>query len=448
MKILIASTPATGHINPMFSIGQMLVAAGHDVVGLSANVMRGRIEAAGATFHAFPPAADLDLRDVDALLPERKHIPLGPEQSRFTVEKLFLDPLTAQYEGVLEVLRDFPADVILADDAFYGAFPMLLGPRSARPPIILCGTMILHVPRDDGGPNFAGLLPATSDAERKEYAALLAGREAVLYAPVREYLNRRLAALGVGPISGVVNEAIVGLPEAYLQMTVPSFEYNRRHVPASVRFIGTMPIIPNQVPLPAWAHEIDGSRKVVLVTQGTVSNHDFNRLVAPTLAALADEPDLLVIATCGGRPVEAVSGPIPANARLASYLPFEWMLPRVSAFVTNGGYGSVNQALSFGIPLVTAGLSEDKPDVNVRVAWSGVGIDLKTNEPTPPALRQAVRAVLDEPHYRARAAAMAREFASIDTRGEILRTVEDVTRVRGDTAGSAADAMRARASRA
>jgi UDP:flavonoid glycosyltransferase YjiC (YdhE family) len=101
-------------------------------------------------------------------------------------------------------------------------------------------------------------------------------------------------------------------------------------------------------------------------------------------------------------------------------LPFEWVLPKTDVFVTNGGYGSVNQALSFGIPLVAAGLTEDKADVNARVAWSGVGINLATNEPTPQALRQAVRAVLDKPNYRSRAARMADEFSGIDTRSEVL----------------------------
>jgi UDP:flavonoid glycosyltransferase YjiC (YdhE family) len=33
-----------------------------------------------------------------------------------------------------------------------------------------------------------------------------------------------------------------------------------------------------------------------------------------------------------------------------SYLPFEWLLPKVDVCVTNGGYGGVNRALSFGIP--------------------------------------------------------------------------------------------------
>ena len=121
--------------------------------------------------------------------------------------------------------------------------------------------------------------------------------------------------------------------------------------------------------------------------------------------------------------MDAISGSIPANARLASYLPFEWLLPKVDVLVTNGGYGSVNQSISAGIPLVTAGLTEDKADVNARVAWSGVGINLETNEPTPGALRDAVRTVLDTPHYRMRARKMAEAFGAIDTRSEILRIV-------------------------
>jgi MGT family glycosyltransferase len=427
MKIIIASTPAVGHINPMFAIGRMLVAKGHHVVGLSANAMRERIEASGATFHALPKAADLDFQDVDAVFPELKNIPPGPEMSRFYMERGFIDPLPAQYEGLKQVLRDFPADLILGDDFFYGALPMLVGPRSERPPVILCGTMFLHYPRDDGAPNFAGLLPASTDAQRQEYAAIFEEHEEGLYKPVRRYLNECLTGLGVRPLSVDAHQAVVELADAYLQLTTPSFEFPRRNLPAPVHFVGTLPIIPNQAPLPAWARDLDGTRKVVLVTQGTVSNHDLGKLVAPTLAALANEPDLLVVATAGGRPIDAIPGPIPANARLASYLPFEWLLPKVDAFVTNGGYGTVNQALSFGIPIVSAGLTEDKADVNARVAWSGVGINLATTEPAPQALREAVRVVLDKPSFRSRASLMAQEFASIDTRREILRIVEQVS---------------------
>jgi UDP:flavonoid glycosyltransferase YjiC (YdhE family) len=427
MRILLASTPLIGHLNPLLAIGRILIQEGHEVVGLSASVLRERIQGIGAGFRVFPAGADLDLRDIAAAFPELETIPPGPEMSRFYLERVFINPIPAQNEGLRQVLRDFPADVIIADNGFLGAFPMLLGPRSERPAIVLCGTSFLPSRRDDGAPHLVGLPPASSEAQRKEYAAIFKEHEKAVFEPIAHYLNNCLARLGVKQLSMNILHARVALPDAYLQLTVPSFEFPRQDLPASVHFVGRLPIIPNQAPLPAWADELDSSRKIVLVTQGTLSNHNFDQLVAPTLAALANEPDLLVVVTGGGRSVEAIPGPIPGNARLASYLPFEWLLPKVDAFVTNGGYGSVNQALSFGIPLVTAGLTEDKADVNARVAWSRVGIDLKTNEPTSLALREAIRAVLDKPNYRLRAAAMAKEFSKIDTQSEIIQILNQVS---------------------
>jgi UDP:flavonoid glycosyltransferase YjiC (YdhE family) len=200
-------------------------------------------------------------------------------------------------------------------------------------------------------------------------------------------------------------------------------------VPAAVKYVGALPIIRGQAPVPPWAGDLDGRRKIVLVTQGTVANHDFGLLVGPTLEALADQPDILVVATAGGRPVDAIPGPIPANARVAPYLPFEWLLPKVDVMVTNGGYGSVNQALSFGIPIVAAGLTEDKADVNARIGWSGAGIDLKSNHPTPDAIRSAVRTVLDTPDCRRDARRLAAEFATFDAREEVLGLLRRVAGV-------------------
>ncbi|MEJ0094587.1 MAG: nucleotide disphospho-sugar-binding domain-containing protein [Methylocella sp.] len=434
MKFLIASTPATGHLNPLLAIGRILIDEGHEVVGISASFLRDRIEGIGAAFRAFPAGADLDLRDIDAAFPERKNIPLGPEEARFTMTRVFIDPVPAQHEGLKQVLRDFPADVIIADNLFLGALPMLLGPRSERPAIVLCGSTLLFARREDGAPHFLGLPPASSEAQRQEYAAIFEKTKADVTDPIREYLNDRLAGLGVRPLSIDLFDALIKLPDAYLQLTVPSFELPQRDVPDTVHFVGAVSIVPNQATVPTWADELDGSRKVVLVTQGTVNNFDFGQLVAPTLAALANEPDVLVIATAGGRPIDSIPGPIPSNVRLASYLPFEWVLPKIDALVTNGGYGSVNQALSFGVPLVTAGLTEDKADVNIRVAWSGVGINLATNDPTPQALREAIRAVLDQPSYRARASAMAKEFGCADTRSEILRILRQVSGIYAEEA--------------
>ena len=60
------------------------------------------------------------------------------------------------------------------------------------------------------------------------------------------------------------------------------------------------------------------------------------------------------------------------------------------------------------------------------MAWSGVGVNLATNEPTPKALCAAVRTVLDRLAYRLRASQMASEFARIDTRSAILSIISQV----------------------
>jgi UDP:flavonoid glycosyltransferase YjiC (YdhE family) len=79
------------------------------------------------------------------------------------------------------------------------------------------------------------------------------------------------------------------------------------------------------------------------------------------------------------------------------------------------------------VKCVTAGMTEDKADVNARVAWSGVGIDLQTHQPTAAALRTAVRTVLDTPTYRRKAVAIGREMGAIDTRFTVLRIIAEVT---------------------
>ena len=434
MKILIASTPATGHINPLLAITRVLLADGHEITFLAGSAFCDRIENSGAKFVSLRGRADFDGRDFSSVAPELKDIPPGLEWFRVAIERIFVDSIPAQHQGLLQALEQCQADVIVGDDMFFGVLPMLLGPRSKRPPIVLCGTSFLHLAREDGAPNFLGLPPATTEEQRRQYADIARTYDEAVDQPSLLSLNKTLRSLGIGPMSMPLFHSAVELADAYLQLSVPRFEFPRQ-IPTSVHFVGTPPIVPGQAPLPPWAYELDGSRKVVLVTQGTLANHNFGLLIAPTLAALANEPDVLVVATAGGRPVDAIPGAVPANARIASFLPFEWLLPRVDVLVTNGGYGSVNQAMSFGIPLVTAGMTEDKADVNARVAWSGVGVNLATNEPTQDALRAGVRTVLDRPAYRMRASQMADEFARIDTRSASFDHQAGSCRSNGHVAG-------------
>jgi hypothetical protein len=129
MKILLASTPATGHLNPLLATGHILIAEGHEVVGLSGNAFRKRIEGIGAGFRPLPEGADFDLGDIISVVPELKDIPPGPRWRRTAIERIFVDTIPAQHRGLRQALRDFPADIIIGDDMFFGLLPMLLGAR-------------------------------------------------------------------------------------------------------------------------------------------------------------------------------------------------------------------------------------------------------------------------------------------------------------------------------
>ena len=109
MKILIASTTAMGHLNPLLTIERILIAEGHEVVGLSGSALRERIENIGAEFCAFPAGADFDLRDFDSVAPELKNIPPGLEWLRVAVERLFVDAIADWLHGHVGNISEVPS---------------------------------------------------------------------------------------------------------------------------------------------------------------------------------------------------------------------------------------------------------------------------------------------------------------------------------------------------
>jgi hypothetical protein len=181
----------------------------------------------------------MDLRDVPSLFPELNSIPPGPDHLCVQIKRIFVDPIPAQYGGLQQVLRQFPA---------------------------------------------------VSSLARKTSCYVARDYKRIFEQPMSRRGNSFLKPPGVGPLSMPLHNSGIELAEAFMQLTVASFEFPSI-IPPSVHFIGVTPINPNQVPLPSWAHQLDGSQKAVLVTQGTVATH-FEELVAPILAALANEPDL------------------------------------------------------------------------------------------------------------------------------------------------------------
>ena len=110
-------------------------------------------------------------------------------------------------------------------------------------------------------------------------------------------------------------------------------------------------------------------------------------------------------------PILLVLGNPPPNAVVERFVPYAALLPHVDVMVSNGGFGSVQLAIAHGVPMVVAGTSEDKKEVTAHVGWSGVGINLRTNRPSPRAIAEAVERVLNEPKFRERTLALQAQTA-------------------------------------
>jgi UDP:flavonoid glycosyltransferase YjiC (YdhE family) len=144
----------------------------------------------------------------------------------------------------------------------------------------------------------------------------------------------------------------------------------------------------------------------VHVTQGTIRT-DPAELLLPTIEALADE-DLLVVATTGGCDPSEL-GPLPGNARAASFIPYELLLARASAFVTNGGFIGTNLALHHGVPVIQVGRTEEKAENGARIEYAGVGLRFG-RRPSARRLRDAVQYVLTDRTVRANVGRLSEQY--------------------------------------
>lgn len=421
-RFVIGSSPIHGHVIPLLRVAAGLVERGHDVAVLTGSRFAEAVEATGADHAKLPLECDYDDRDLDGCFPGRAG-KRGPARINFDASRVFADAISHQSNALRELLGRFSADAILVEPGFNGVLPLLLDGASVRPPVAALNISALILSSRDTAPFGFGLAPSTRPLGRARNLALRLVIQRVLLGPSQRHFQRVLASIGSPKLPLFYMDAF-SLADRYLQPTVPSFEYPRSDLPDSVRFVGPMlPTPTSHFEPPAWWRELDGSRPVVHVTQGTVATADFGRLIGPTLAALADD-DVLVVVTTAGRPSSAIPGALPANARVAEFLPYDHLLPKVDVMVTNGGYGGVQYALAHGIPLVVAGATEEKPEIAARVAWAGVGVNMGTGKPTAAKLGTAIRSTLSDTSYRERARALQEEMQRHDAVIEVCTTLE------------------------
>jgi hypothetical protein len=135
-RFVLCSTPAQGHTAPLLALAERLVHDGHEVVFFTTEHYRDRVMATGAGFVPFDPA--YDAHDLMVANPDRESSARrGVRGVKDDLRQIFIGPIPGQYRDLQGIVEGFAPDCIVVDSMFFGALPYALGPRTARPALLL-----------------------------------------------------------------------------------------------------------------------------------------------------------------------------------------------------------------------------------------------------------------------------------------------------------------------
>ncbi|MGI8807422.1 MAG: glycosyltransferase [Acidimicrobiales bacterium] len=381
MRVLCTCVPGHGHFHPMVPIARALKARGHEVAFATAERFCPRVAQAG--FQAFPaglapgPMVERTLALPGVAAP-------GPEDAgRFGAQMFAAVAGPAKVPDLVAVVADWKPHLLVHDVTDFA------GPVAAARAGIPCAAHSL-------GPMFP------IDLYRLG---------AKLMAPVW-----RETAATPGPYGGMFGTV-------YLDICPPSLQSpDLRATGAVVRPLQPVPFdAVGGESLPAWVDR-PADRPTVYVTLGTVDN-DAPGVTEAAVEGLRDEP-LTVIASVGPNRDPAELGPQPDNVHVERYVPQSLMLPHCDAVVTHGGSGTMLAALAHGLPLLLLPQGANQFWNADRCAALGVGVRLVPGEVDAGSVRRAVRALLQQTGFRARAGDIAAEIERMPPPSAVAGTLE------------------------
>ncbi len=206
------------------------------------------------------------------------------------------------------------------------------------------------------------------------YNTLLAGFGGAPAQRLEEVLERSRAAI---------------LPD--LEITAPTV-----NLPKTFAYVGPLVWEPDgKVP-----EALLGLRDLIYVTMGSSGNP---RVFKPLIQGLARMPEVQVVMTLARLVPREVLAPLPPNVHVYDYLPGTEIAKRARLVICHSA-PTMYQALSQGVPVIGVPFNIPHEVAICRIEALGAGLKLLSNELTPERITRTVKAILEDPGYRAAAA--------------------------------------------
>jgi zeaxanthin glucosyltransferase len=403
---------ATGHLNPMTTLGHELQQRGHRVTLFGIPDARAKTLAAGLEFWAIG----------------EKEFPAGSSAASFAEL------------GKLSGLAALKYTITL----FQELTVMLL--REAPKAISAAGVELLIVDQTSfGGGTVADVLklPFISVS-----CALILNREPSIppinsnwsynpawWAKLRNQFGYRLLSRITKPVVNTVaeyrrewqlpphlepNDTYSKLAQICQQPA--EFEFPRQHLPQCFHFTGSYSRPDSREPADFPFEELTG-QPLIYASMGTLQNKLIGVFENIAEACVGLDAQL-VIALGGGNPASLPN--LPGSPLVVGYAPQLKLLQKATLTITHAGMNTALESLSNGVPMVAIPIANDQPGVAARIAWTGTGEVIPLAKLSSSRLQTAIEKVLTEDSYKQNA---VRLQTAIRRAGGVSRAADIVERV-------------------
>lgn len=342
-KIVFFCIPAHGHTNPTLGVVRELVSRGHQVWYYSYNIMREKIESAGATF------VSCDDYDMEQKLTPKDSVRVGKDLAFST--KILVDTTLALDDKVCEDMKRLKPDCIVADSmAVWGkAIAIKLG-----------------IP----------FVSSTTTFAFNQYSAKIMKQgigelvRMLISMPKITKNIKRLQDKGY-PIKSVLD--IIQNDDNTHTIVYTSSDFQPCADTFSDKYVFVGPSI-----RPATDKIVKTKEKLIYISMGTVNN-DMMPLYKTCITTLADT-EYQVIISVGNLVSINEFGKMPENISVYEHVDQIAVLQAADIFLSHCGMNSVNESLYFGVPLLMLPQTAEQGGVAERVHQLGAGIKLKKTD--------------------------------------------------------------------
>ena len=342
-KIVFFCIPAHGHTNPTLGVVRELVSRGHQVWYYSYNIMREKIESAGATF------VSCDDYDMEQKLTPKDSVRVGKDLAFST--KILVDTTLALDDNVCEDMKRLKPDCIVADSmAVWGkAIAIKLG-----------------IPFVSSTTTFA-FNQHSAKIMKQGIGELV---RMLISMPKITKNIKRLQDKGY-PIKSVLD--IIQNDDNTHTIVYTSSDFQPCADTFSDKYVFVGPSI-----RPATDKIVKTKEKLIYISMGTVNN-DMMPLYKTCITTLADT-EYQVIISVGNLVSINEFGKMPENISVYEHVDQIAVLQAADIFLSHCGMNSVNESLYFGVPLLMLPQTAEQGGVAERVHQLGAGIKLKKTD--------------------------------------------------------------------